>query len=293
MLDVEESLPDDYVRYPEPAWRWRRCQQLLERGWRPSQHEEVLLQLAWEFHRDWLRCRHEGRHSVMTRLYPDFASAHRFWHDATPLQRAELEARLLAGEGDEGIAASCGLSASAFYLYHQLFFAVRPYLEVVSYIFEEAIGLRDHHRLRADDQEVLLKLAGYTVGATAVDRLLAYFADPPVCLSSLTSLDTAALETLRQKLLVHTWVLSLTGLANAATAARSPAIQDRLAQACAPPETGADMTNIFAPALNRRQFLAEPAVSAAAPLVSRGAADVREDQGPATSGSRARQAMPA
>ena len=54
------------------------------------------------------------------------------------------------------------------------------------------------------------KLAGYTLGAAAVDLLLAYFADPPVWPSSLTQLDTPALETLRQRLLVRAWILSLT-----------------------------------------------------------------------------------
>lgn len=77
LLDLEESLPDDSVRYPGPAQRWQRCQQLLECGRRPSQHEEVLIHLAWDYHRDCLRCRSEGGHAMMARLYPELAAAYR------------------------------------------------------------------------------------------------------------------------------------------------------------------------------------------------------------------------
>jgi hypothetical protein len=34
--------------------------------------------------------------------------------------------------------------------------------------------------LTSDDHDVLLKLAGYALGAAAVDQLLAYWADTPV-----------------------------------------------------------------------------------------------------------------
>jgi hypothetical protein len=117
---------------------------------------------------------------------------------------------LLAGEDDESAVTSCGLSPTAVHFFHDLFFAVPPHLHAESYILDMAIGLKAHDELRCDDHEVLLKLAGYTLGAAAVDLVLAYFAAPPVWPSSLTQLDTPALETLRQRLLVRAWILSLT-----------------------------------------------------------------------------------
>ena len=64
-----------------------------------------------------------------------------------------------------------------------------------------------------------------------MDALLAYWADPPAWPVSLAQLDDAALESLRGKLRMQAWILSLTLPADADTAARLPAIRDMLAQA--------------------------------------------------------------
>jgi hypothetical protein len=294
MFDLEPCLPNPHDPFPEPARRWLRCRHLLKRRRRPSRREDVLIQLAWEYHRDWRRCRNDAERAVLARSYPDFAAAHQFWHEATPLRRAELEARLLAGEDDASIAASCDLSPEAVLFYHSLFFAVRPHLQAESYIHDKAIGLKVHDGLRCDDHAVLLKLAGYTLGAAAVDLLLAYFAAPPVWPSSLTQLDTPALETLRQKLLVRAWILSLTVPADAATAAQRPAIQHRLALACARRTAAKDAQNIFAAALDFQQFLSAPAVGvAAAPASPAADTGVGPEMGAAIAGPRDWPAVPA
>jgi hypothetical protein len=85
--------------------------------------------------------------------------------------------------------------------------------------------------LKPDDHDILLKLAGYGLGAIAVDQVLAYWADPPVWPVALEHLDGPALETLQSKLQMQAWLLSLTLPANAATAARLPVIRSVLAQA--------------------------------------------------------------
>jgi hypothetical protein len=156
---------------------------------------------------------------------------HRFYETAPLLQRAEVEARLLGRQDDDSIAGLCGLSPAAVHLYHELCFEVRPYLQAEFYIFDKAIGRKAFYGLKLDDQDILLKLAGYGLGALAVDQLLAYWADPPVWLVALEHLDGAALETLQSKLQMQAWLLSLTIPANAATAARLPAIRSVLAQA--------------------------------------------------------------
>jgi hypothetical protein len=294
MFDPDSFLPNPHDPFQPPARRWLRCEYLLKRGQSPSLEEDVLVQMAWDYCHHWRRCHSHYQRGVLACWFPALAQAHRFWHDATPLQRAELEARLLAGQSDDSIASSCGLSPAAVHICHELFFAVRPHLEAAFYIYEVAIGPKAHQGLRSDDHDVLLKLAGYTLGAPAVDRLLAYFADPPLVPSSLTQLDTPALETLRQKLLVRAWILSLTVPADAASAARLPAVQHPLAQACARQTAVVDVQNIFAPALDVREYLAEPAVGAAAAMAcSEVAPDAGPDVGQVIPCLWVRQAVPA
>jgi hypothetical protein len=78
---------------------------------------------------------------------------------------------------------------------YALFFDVRPYLQAEFYIFAKAIGPKVHSGLTCDDHDLLLKLAGYALGAVAVDQLLAHWADPPIWPVSLAQLDGPALET--------------------------------------------------------------------------------------------------
>jgi hypothetical protein len=287
-------LPCPHDPCADPARRWRRCRYLIRhrRCPHPTGDDDVTGEcLHYLYERR--ACREAADRRQLARRHPAVAAAHRFFAHAQPLRRAELEARLLAGQTDEDIAACCGLSAAAVHFFHDLFFAVRPHLEAAFYIFEVSIGPKVHQGLHSDDHDVLLKLAGYTLGALAVDRLLAYYADPPVVPSSLMSLDTPELERLRQKLLVRAWILSLTVPADAATAARLPAIQHRLAQACARRTAVVDAQELFAAALDVHDFLAEPAVGAAAALASPAAADVRLDLGPALPCPPAWQAVPA
>ncbi len=294
MLDPMHYLLNPHNPFQPPARRWLRCQYLLERRRSPSLDEEGLVHMACDYCRQLRRCRSEYQRWGLACCYPALAQAHRFWHEATALQRAELEARLLAGQSDESIAARCGLSAAAVHSFHDLFFSVRPHLEAELYIFEMAIGPKTHQGLRPDDHDILLKLAGYTMGCLAVDRLLAYFAEPPVVPTSLASLDTPALETLRQKLVVRAWILSLTVPADAAAATRLPAIQHRLAQACARRTAVVDAQDLLAPALDVREVLAEPAAGAAAARASpEVAASVRLDRGPAIPCPPTWQAVPA
>src|SRR5262249_56240607 len=107
--------------------------------------------------------------------YPALAEAYRFFSTATPLARAEVEARLLAGQDDGGVAARCGLSPVAVRWYHALFFAVRPCRRATHYVLNVVLGPKVHAGLSEKDSELLLKWFGFRYGAAAVDDLLRYF----------------------------------------------------------------------------------------------------------------------
>jgi hypothetical protein len=231
MFNRLRFLPSPHDADQEPGHRWLRALYLLEKRRSPTPKDDSLTRDACAFIRAWRRCRNDAQRELLARARPTLAEVHRFYETAPLLQRAEVEARLLGRQDDDSIAGLCGLSSAAVHLYHELCFEVRPYLQAEFYIFDKAIGRKAFYGLKSDDQDILLKLAGYGLGALAVDQLLAYWADPPVWPVALEDLDGPALETLQSKLQMRAWLLSLTLPANAATAARLPAIRSVLAQA--------------------------------------------------------------
>lgn len=223
-------LPNPYDALQEPCQRWLRCQYLCEYRLLPTPKDDAITRDAYAFLCAWRRCRDDAQREHVAQAHPALAEAHRLYQSAS-LQRAEVEARLLAGQDDDSIAGKCNLTSEVIHLFHALFFDVRPYLSADIYIFNIAIGRKVHHGLQPDDYDVLLKLAGYALGALGVDELLAYWAEPPVWPVSFAQLDDAALETLGRKLRMQAWILSLIVPADAATAARLPAIRALPAQA--------------------------------------------------------------
>ena len=231
MFNSLHYLPSPHDADQEPGHRWLRCLYLLEHRRSPTPDDDALTHSAYAFVRDWRRCCNDAQREQLARAQPELADAVKFYQTASFMRRAEVEARLLARQSDESIAGLCALSPAAVRLYHEFFFDVRPYLQAEFYIFAKAIGPKVLSGLTGDDHDLLLKMAGYALGAAAVDQLLAYWADPPVWPVSLAQLDGPALETLQSKLRIQAWILSLTIPVNAATVARLPAIRQILAQA--------------------------------------------------------------
>lgn len=231
MFDPVQFLPDPHDALQEPCHRWLRCQYLLEYHRPPTLEDDPITDDAYHFLLVWRRCRDDAQRQQVAQAYPVLTEAHRLFEIASLRERAEVEARLLAGERDESIGGKCKLSPEVVHLFHELFFDVRSYLQASLYIVNMAIGPKYHYGLQADDYDVLLKIAGYTLGVSGVEELLAYWADPPVWPVALALLDDKALETLRHKLQMQSWILSLTLPADHATATRLPVIRQMLARA--------------------------------------------------------------
>ena len=70
---------------------------------------------------------------------PDVDAAHGVWDGAWAL-RHEVEARLLAAQDDDAIAARCGITPGAVAAYARLFYDVRPRLHARSYILHNVVG---------------------------------------------------------------------------------------------------------------------------------------------------------
>lgn len=113
--------------------RWRRCHYLVRHGRRPSRDRDDHATFdGWRYLLDRRTCRDRRDQERLAQRHPAVAAAYylsRQTRLAEPLKKAEVEARLLARQEDETIAARCGLSAAAVGAYHDLFFAVRDVLD--------------------------------------------------------------------------------------------------------------------------------------------------------------------
>jgi hypothetical protein len=204
-----EFLPNPHDPFKDPRWRWRRCGHLLQHSRRPiSDLDDDTTRQAWLFRRALEQyCHDETDRQQLAREAPDLVEAYHLYTSDPPMQRWEVEARLLGGGDDDAIAARCGLSAAGVRAFHDLFYEVRPRLQAGMYVINVLIGEKVHYGLKPDDHEQLLKLFGY---GGLLNSYLDYYYNPPVLPASLATLDLPALERLRSRLRTHLLVLTLT-----------------------------------------------------------------------------------
>jgi hypothetical protein len=201
---------------PEPARRWLRAGYLLAHGRRPMRRDDGATREAWQFRRGLGRCRGAAGRGRPAERFPEMAEAHAAYAAAEPLRRAELEARLLAGEDDAAIAAKMALSPAGVSAYHDVLFEVRPRLAHPHYVLGVVLGGgRVFYAPDPADHGLLLRLLGYQMGGHYVDVLLDYFREPLVLPGSLEGLDEAALRRLLGKLRTQLLLLATTTPAEA------------------------------------------------------------------------------
>jgi hypothetical protein len=233
---------DPHDPWPEPARPWLRAEYLLCHGRRPMRgRDDPLTREAWRFRRGLARCRGAAGRGRLARRFPALAEAYAAYAAADPLRRAELEARLLAGEDDATIAAKTGLSAPGVATYHDVFFEVRPRLGAHVYVLDVVLGGRACYAPGPADHGLLLKLFGYHMGGPYVDVLLEYFREPPpVVPESLDGLDEASLRRLLGKLRTKLLLLATTTPAEALAPEEWLRLQGAMGAAPEPPQAGAD-----------------------------------------------------
>jgi hypothetical protein len=210
-------LHNDHDPFFPPHLRWLRAQYLVEHGRGPLAEDDEVTRLATAYLRQVQRSK-DGDHTFLDGGLAAAAEAHHLFVTAEPLQRAEVQARILAGDEDTEIAARCGLSPGVVRMYHDLFFDVRKNLNCAAYIYGVVVGRKAHHGCTEDDREVLLMLHGYELGGPAVDELLRYWRHPPVVPDRLDGLSVDQLRDLHARLQTRRVVLLRTVEIDAQTA---------------------------------------------------------------------------
>jgi hypothetical protein len=155
--------------------------------------------------------------------------AYRLYRRRTSFRRWEVEARLLAGESFDQVAAKCDSRAAIIEAYHSVFFDVQNRLGgAIDYIAVTVIGPRRLSGLNAADVDILLKLFGYGGGPLVLDGLVRYYRRPLAIPERWDGLDAAALAEVRSRLLIQGAILALTAPAEAKGLKKQAALHDAL-----------------------------------------------------------------
>ncbi len=209
MSKTHKYLPSPHNPFVPTDHRYRRSIQLLGQRQRPSPRlDDPITEKAWAYFRELRLCRSDAARERLGQSHPDLAAAHEVYTSAQPLRRAELEARLLARQDDDAIAAKCALAPAAVRWYHDVFFDVRGALAADGYIYSMAIGPKIWTGLSLADQDVFLKALAYAQGPLVIDDILKYFKNPPPLIPSLDGLDSAELKQLQRMLCIRSVILT-------------------------------------------------------------------------------------
>jgi len=154
-------------------WRWRTACLIVSKGRRVSRKRDSAPILeAVQFLRTLERNPGDPGLQSVTRKWPTLGEAYDV-AQGNPRRRWEIQARLLAGETDQAIALTSGLSVEAVALYESLFFGVRDYFEARNWILVQAIGTEILTGVAPDDLGTIWRAVGYYGGPDALEIAMA------------------------------------------------------------------------------------------------------------------------
>ena len=156
-------------------WRWRRAQRLIEGGrYASRQRDDAVTCRAVHFLRALRRAHSRRARLGLARSKPHLYAAHQV-HIGPWQRRVEVEARLLARQTPEVIAAAVGATTEDITAFHDLFFDVSDRIMAAEYITKAAVwkgtraGSRDHAA------EAFVRELGYFGGTVVLDTVLQLF----------------------------------------------------------------------------------------------------------------------
>jgi hypothetical protein len=179
--DVAMKLPSALLLSPKNTdrpvdARWRRVADLARRRRHPwGRWDDDWVRRGLRYVNRLRACLGNADRARLAAEMPDVDAACRLHLTTDKVARGALEARLLAGQSVEEVAACCGLTPEAVTAYVRLFFDVLGSLRARSYILIHAIGPKHFHGLTEDDPDVILKWAGFVKGVALLEPLTRYF----------------------------------------------------------------------------------------------------------------------
>lgn len=176
---MSQEFRDSPVRAPH--WRWLRAIEVDAGGDRPSKILDGADGYAWirrglRLKRHFARLNNDPRRRRALLLRDaDMYWAHSLWLAEKQPTRWGIEARVVAGETDEEIAAKLGTSAETVTAYVNVFFDIREKLHNVDYMLNVVMADAVVRGLQERQYDLLWKLIGYHGGPHALDAAISKF----------------------------------------------------------------------------------------------------------------------
>jgi hypothetical protein len=205
---------DDYCRWMPgspfrvPEWRWLRAEYLNETGRRMDRRIDD----QWVKHaRDALR----GRGRAGTPAATVWAAREVWLGD--PNRRGEVEARLLAGNGDAAVVGRTALSEQVVAAYSEVFFDVRPAMAggAIDWLLSEAVGWSPLGGFTRPLPQAAWRLAAVAGGPNFADLVIAATTGRPL---PPAFLDAGGVNEVRVREMVRLWVAAMAAVRPAAFA---------------------------------------------------------------------------
>lgn len=164
-----------------PHWRWLRAVQIDSGGLRasraldgPDGFEWIRRAVKLKRHFERSGGQHERLYALMLRD-SDLFWAHSMWVEEKAPTRWAVEARALAGESDEEIAAKLGTDPGVIAAYIETFFDVRKKRENIDYIVNVVLADAVTRGLQERHYDLLWKMMGFHGGPHVLDAVINRF----------------------------------------------------------------------------------------------------------------------
>lgn len=164
-----------------PHWRWLRTIEVDSGGDRPSRVLDgedgyTWIRRALQLKRHFARMNNNPRRRRALLLRDrELYWAHSMWLAEKQPTRWGIEARVVAGESDEEIAAKLGTSPEVVTAYVNVFFDIREKLRNVDYMLNVVMADAVVRGLQERQYDLLWKLMGYHGGPHALDASISKF----------------------------------------------------------------------------------------------------------------------
>lgn len=163
--------------FRSPSWAWRRANAIhtgsqpgltMKRDGKPGMKR---VRPLMRYLRGWQKCHNDIQKAELAAHEPKLFWAHSvFMADDAPVKWL-IEARLLARETDNEIAARLGCDPSIVACYHDTFFDVREKINYRDYIINSVFGEACYRGLSERRHDLLWKLFGYYGGPHVLDTV--------------------------------------------------------------------------------------------------------------------------
>ena len=161
-----------YDFFSPPEWRWLRARDLVEQGLHYAPHrDDVETGRAARYLR---ALASPGRRAGMTLASMRDIGEALLLHESGGSQRLLVEARQLAGQGSQEIAALTNTPVAVVLAYESLFFDCRGRFEARDWVAAQAVGMAASRRDACDLRAITFKSFAFNGGPLVLEAVLPY-----------------------------------------------------------------------------------------------------------------------